>query len=105
MPKKPTPYTAECGIRLRRAREALGFEKIRHFATERGLNEDRYRAWERGDNEIPAWFILELRLVYGLTHDFIYAGDPSGLPIRLAQAMGYAVSLPDDTKSSPKKRA
>ncbi|MGI9403064.1 MAG: helix-turn-helix domain-containing protein, partial [Hyphomicrobium sp.] len=54
-------YAVECGDRLRRTREALGFNKLRRFAESTGIPESRYSKWESGAAMVPPSFIRQLR--------------------------------------------
>ena len=73
-------YAVECGDRLRRTREALGFNKIRTFAGSFGLKESRYSKWETGDAMVPPWFVRVLLRHHDINFDWIYGGDDRRLP-------------------------
>lgn len=91
MPKKPTAYNEAIGKRLEQLRVAKGFDTIRAFAKSINVHEDTYRAWERGDNRIPANVVSVLCKRYkGLTHDWIYDGDEGGIPGRLLEELKRA---------------
>jgi transcriptional regulator with XRE-family HTH domain len=80
MPKKQTPMSVQIGNRLRQLRLAKGFEKIRHWADELGVNEDRYDKWEKGKATVPPDVVHNLKVRFGVTSDWLYFGDESGLP-------------------------
>lgn len=74
------------GERLLRAREALG--KGGHgnqgkYASVLTMTKHAYGQWENGVNLIPLDQAILLCRAYGLSLDYIYLGDRSGLPERL----------------------
>lgn len=73
------PDKKACGLRLMATRKALGFETARAFADITGVEEGTLTAWERGQNRIPLWYIRKLKTMFGITADWIYFNDMSGL--------------------------
>ena len=57
------------------------------MAEETGVHEDRYRAWEIGSNLVPPDYVTELFERWGVTHDWIYRGDHTGLSPKLYKAI------------------
>lgn len=80
MAKKQTPLSEAAGQRLRALRLSKGFLKIRHFAEEIGVPEDRYDKWEKGKALIPPERVYQLKLKFGITSDWLYFGDETALP-------------------------
>jgi transcriptional regulator with XRE-family HTH domain len=80
MTRKSTPYAIECGKRLSATREALGYATVREFAKITGVLEARLWSWEAGKNLVSPMYVSELRRLFKVTHDWIFEGDPSGLP-------------------------
>lgn len=80
MPKKRTPMSEAVGRRLKALRRAKGYDYIRHFAEDLGINEDRYDKWEKGKALIPADEALKLKRKFGITADWLYFGDEAALP-------------------------
>lgn len=77
----------EIGKRLRLLRLAKGFEKQPPMAQLLGVSNNRYNNWEVGVVAIPITFANILCAKTGATTDYIYRGDVSGLPVRLASAL------------------
>lgn len=73
-----------CGRRLRAARRATGYDTIRWFAEVMKENEDNISNWERGVSLVPTEFTARLRALFGITADWIYAGDASTMKPDLA---------------------
>lgn len=73
----------ETGQRLKLLREALEIRTIRGFAGEIGTGEDRYDKWEKGEVLIPPPWAEVLVDRFGITTDWLYLGNSSGLPQRL----------------------
>lgn len=76
-------YAIECGIRLRKTREALGFNTLRRFAQSCGVQESRYSKWELGGAMVPPSFVRQLRDNHDITFDWIYGDDNRRLPNEL----------------------
>ena len=86
------PLNVEYGRRLRWVRLAEGIPHISSFVEELFVGRDdqtfkrwesRYSKWENGDVGVPVWFVSQLKKRYGITHDYIFEGDMSGLPNNL----------------------
>ena len=80
--KSKDPYAVECGDRLRRARKAADFPIRRRFAEHMHEDENKIQKWENGEALVPAAFVRDLKPL-GITHDWVYGGDASGMPQRL----------------------
>ncbi len=78
------PYIATCGQRLRTARMAAGFATIRRFASVMNEAEDNISNWERGVSMVPARFVERMKVLFGITADWIYTGDASTMRHDLA---------------------
>jgi transcriptional regulator with XRE-family HTH domain len=85
--KGPKNEKMEWGKRLRRTREALGYKTVRDFAEMTGDEENTVSAWERGQNGIPLHYVARIKKRFGVTADWIYFGDPAGLPHALAREL------------------
>jgi DNA-binding XRE family transcriptional regulator len=72
--------------RLRRTRDALGLNQTT-FAAGAGLALNTYNQYEKAVSRPELDKAQQLCDAYGLTLDWIYRGDPSGLPMRLATAL------------------
>jgi transcriptional regulator with XRE-family HTH domain len=57
------------------------------FAARAGLTQPHYNQVETGVRLIGVRAAIKLCDAHGLTLDWIYRGDPSGLPVRLADAI------------------
>lgn len=77
------PYKVAVGQRLREVRLALDYDTTRGFAEILEVDEDRLGKWETGVNLLPPPYALKLRRRFAVTTDWLYAGDPTGLPARL----------------------
>lgn len=90
----PPDYIRQCGQRLEMARVALGYSNrsafVRLLAGEtvdeadlkRRLNQ--LEKWERGTALVRPWFVDRLKRIFGVTQDYIYSNDKSGLRSDLA---------------------
>jgi transcriptional regulator with XRE-family HTH domain len=73
--------------RLRMTREALGVRKQKEFAERAQISPNTYNQWEKGRVYPDLQYAIRLCDEYGITLDWIYLGDPSGLPYHIARLM------------------
>lgn len=69
--------------RLTQSRDALELNAA-DLCRQISIAPNRWSQYERGDRRITLQIAIKLCERYGLTLDWIYRGDPSGLPQRLA---------------------
>ena len=77
---------AEIGKRLTLARAVIGGNQ-EDFADKAGIAQNTYNQYERGKKRPSVDNAMKLCDAYLLTLDWIYMGDPSGLPYRLADSL------------------
>ena len=70
------------GRRLAATREALGITQA-ELRRQLRVDPPRWNPYELGKRRITIEVALGLRLAFGVTLDWIYVGDSSGLPARL----------------------
>ena len=68
--------------RLRATRDALQLKQA-EFADAAGVKRSTYNQWEKAKGRPGLDDAIKLAEVHGLTLDWIYFGDASGLPVRL----------------------
>jgi transcriptional regulator with XRE-family HTH domain len=73
----------DVGRRLVSARKALGLDQ-QQFGTRAGLSQPLYNMYENGKRLLTLQAAMKLCDEYHLTLDWLYRGDPSGLPYKLA---------------------
>ena len=83
---KSTLYVAT-GNRLRVLREALGYDSLRDFAAAIDVPEDRFGTYERGVSLLQMPTALLIKRRYGVTLEWIYDGDATGMPQGLREAI------------------
>lgn len=83
MPPKPDSLPA-IAARLLATRLALGYEKQKDFAAKAGVSPTAYNNWEGAVKRPGVEAAIQLCTAFGLTLDWIYRGDASGLPHGLA---------------------
>lgn len=71
-------------IRWHRAYEGLNQTD---YATQAGIKRSQLSNWETGQQRVSVDGALQLRDTYGLSLDFIYAGNVDALPMTLRQAL------------------
>jgi transcriptional regulator with XRE-family HTH domain len=72
-----TPKTI--GRRLLRTRQALKLSQA-EFCRQIGVERNLYNPFEKGRRRITIDVAMKIRDRYGVTLDWIYAGDPRALP-------------------------
>ncbi len=69
--------------RLRLTRAALSVVDQREFGEAAGLEQSLYNRFETGKRLLTLQAAMKLCARYSLTLDWLYRGDPSGLPYKL----------------------
>jgi transcriptional regulator with XRE-family HTH domain len=72
--------------RLRATREAFGLGQ-NEFARRAGIASNTYNQYEQAKNLPRLDFVNKICDTYGVTLDWIYRGDTSGLPVRIANLL------------------
>lgn len=92
-------YKVECGQRLVIARMALGLPDRAAFVryvfgdedqAQFKRDQDRVEKWENGAALVPPAFVGRIKRLFGVTQDYIFSNDPSGLPRDLASKIELA---------------
>ena len=78
---------AAIGHRLKQLRLALGNLSQADVCRAIDVIPSRWNQYETGDRKITDDVAARLRQRYGVTRDWIYDGDPSGLPVRFADKL------------------
>lgn len=85
-----TPQSLEAiAHRLQQTRSALGLSQS-EFADRAGIARNTYNQWEKAKGRPQLDGAIALCQTYGLTLDWIYFGDISGLPYATAQRLTSA---------------
>lgn len=90
-PARPSWDPESIGPRLIQARVALGLTQSQ-MADAAGIGRNTYNQWETGTERPSLGLALKLCDTFGLTLDWIYRGDPSGLPFRIASGLQLKAS-------------
>jgi hypothetical protein len=81
-------HKRQVGVRLRQAREGLGFLVATEFCRAMdNLDKTKLSNWERGINYPDPAFILKLWRRHHVNADWIYLGEIAGLPHKLAASL------------------
>ena len=76
-------HAVDVARRLRQVRAALGIADQRDFGEAASLEQSLYNRFETGKRLLTLQAAMKLCERYGLTLDYLYRGDPSGLPYKL----------------------
>ncbi|MDB5317811.1 MAG: hypothetical protein JWO24_3655 [Rhodospirillales bacterium] len=74
------------GSNLRAAIDALGISYV-DAAEVMGVTKNHLGNWMRGSTYPMPFAVYRFSRRYGVTADWLYLSDPSGLPLRIASAM------------------
>lgn len=85
-PGRISETIAKTGARLRATRRALGLSQ-RDAAKAAGVSEQRWSNWERGEHLLDVGAAMRFADRFRLTLDWLYRGDPAGLPFGLAERL------------------
>lgn len=77
------------GARLRQAIDLLGLTYV-EAAGIMGVTKHVLNHWMEGNHPMKPYPVYRLRAIKGVTFEWVFAGDFSGLPHRLAQALEAA---------------
>ena len=81
----------QIGVRLKAARLALGLSQ-KDLYEAIGIKAAAWNHWESGKRMPDPLAMAEFYRLHGVTMEWIYAGDPKGLPFGVAQAILKAAS-------------
>lgn len=107
MPKNLPPYSDMMrgyGQRLVAARKALGMS-ARALADLLGVSPQRLSHWETEKHPPDITAMVALQRMRGVSLDWIYAGDPTGLKLPILQALVTAGAAADAPPELVKLRA
>lgn len=88
-PRNTDDLAKDTARRLTATRRALELDQ-QEFGTRAGLSQPQYNQFEKGKRAITLQAAMKLCVHYDLTLDWIFRGDPSGLPHKLAVAIERA---------------
>lgn len=86
-----SPTAKTLGKRLRDTRVALGV-KAADICRAIDIDPNRWSQYENGSRKLTMVVAIRLCETYGLTLDWLYRGDPSGLPVRLHQKLSVGAA-------------
>ena len=96
-----TRYKMDVGWRLGVAIEAVGVSKA-SVARTLGLPQQNISNWLRGDHYPDAFFVYKFCKRYGISADWIYLGEVSGISsTELADGLWARASASSASKSAP----
>ena len=83
------PDAKSIGRRLTAFRLAKKFNTQAAMAKAIGAEHRQYHVWEKGRGKIPVAYAVRMKEIFGITLDYIYAGDLNGMP----SSIGNIISL------------
>lgn len=75
------------GNRLEQTRRALGFPTQKEFCDALKIDKSDWNHFETGTRRITLPLSIKIKQKFGVTLDWIYCADPSGLPMRIAEKL------------------
>lgn len=81
---------SDFGERLIHLRKQLGYKEAVDMADAIGVDQNTYTRWERGETYPQVPNLLKLKRVTGVTADYLFFGDLSGLPFQLIRLLAPA---------------
>jgi transcriptional regulator with XRE-family HTH domain len=105
--ERPSEAVQGAGTRLRAAREALGVSQ-QDMARACGAEPQRWSNWEAGRHLADPLVMVRAAQLYGISLDWVFAGDARNLPGRLLsllmardpELLGARGGLPDVTNAA-----
>lgn len=99
-------FMVDVGRRVERLRSVLDLNQT-PFGDPVGLSQPHVSQIETGSRSLPIEIAIKLCTLHNVTLDWLYRGDPNGLPVRLNQklieAKIKAKSLKHQTQPPPKR--
>jgi len=92
-PRDTGDLATDVARRLTSARLALGLDQ-QQFGTRAGLSQPQYNQFDKGKRLLTLAAAMKLCDAYNLTLDWLYRGDPSNLPYKLATSIRGQHSQP-----------
>ena len=74
----------DIGRRIRELREAMGYDKVCLFAEFMGWSPQQLSNYETGQKRLEVSMAIQLCRKTHVTLDWIYRGEPAGLPLDIA---------------------
>ena len=94
---------ADVAGRLRIARKSIGFRTARSFAKKLGIDENSYTPYERGKAIPPPVLLAKVKHLTGVTMDWLFFGDTSGLTLKVHEALQKAEMAKKEKQPNPKR--
>lgn len=85
--------------RLKRLRKAIGFPVQSKFAERCGISQTAYNNFETATRRMSIDEAIKIRRATMVTLDWLYEGDPRGLPLHLAEKLEASVEQPTGQQS------
>jgi hypothetical protein len=87
-----------CGVRLRQLIDAVGTGRGRYVraARDMGIEPNHLGNWMRGHGYPGQYELYKYCRKHGVTMDWVFLGDPSGLPHRVSEKLLKLGSAPED---------
>lgn len=92
--KRDDVWQRQVGRRLSQSREAIGKTQAQ-LAKSLGISSQRLSNYERGYRPFDLEFAMVLSVKHGVTMDYIYCGDPRGLPLHISDRIAD-LTVPSD---------
>lgn len=86
LPFRPSEAVTFAARRLRAVREALGVQQ-QDMARACGAEPNRWSNWESARTLPDPLVMARAQALFGISLDWIYAGDPSNLPFKVVDAL------------------
>lgn len=90
----PGDYKIACGVRLRQLIDALGLKYV-EAARHMEIPPNQLGNWMRGDALPTPYQLYRFCRINGVNTDWVYLGDPSGLPGRVTAKLLEAAQPPE----------
>lgn len=92
-------HVQHVGVRLRQLIDALDISYVQ-AAHEMGVTKSQLGNWMRGDSYPAPYQLYLFCRRRGLTFDWVYLGDPAGLPYQVATRLLQGEQAPEETSGA-----
>lgn len=100
--RRPIDTLVEVGERLKKVREALNLSQI-NLCNQINVATNTYNQWEKGRVLLDPLAAVRFAKIHGVTLDYLYRGDFSGLPYYIVKSIEKGKSYPSRSEINSKK--
>ncbi len=100
--RRPENTLAEVGGRLKKVRNALNLSQV-DLCNQINVATNTYNQWEKGRSLLDPLAAVRFANIHGVTLDYLYRGNISGLPYHIVQSIEKGELYPSRSDIASRK--